>query len=106
MTTGQRGQVIVTAPIETTGAEAGAPPESVLSGAKKSQIEGRSLSQIAWTRFKRDKVAVAGGIVVILLVLMAVLAKPIEWIFGLDPTSSTRTSSTLRCWRRRAPGAA
>jgi peptide/nickel transport system permease protein len=75
----------VTAPIETTGAEAGAQPEAVLAGAKKSQIEGRSLTQIAWTRFKRDKLAVAGGIVVICLTLMAILAKPIEWVFGLDP---------------------
>ncbi|MER6467932.1 ABC transporter permease [Streptomyces collinus] len=75
----------MTAPIETTGAEAETPPEAVLAGVKKADIEGRSLSRIAWTRFKRDKLAVAGGVVVILLVLMAVLAKPIEWAFGLDP---------------------
>jgi peptide/nickel transport system permease protein len=75
----------VTAPIETTGQAAEAQPESVLTGVRKSQIEGRSLGQIAWMRFKRDKVAVAGGVVVILLMLMAVLAKPIEAVFGLDP---------------------
>ena len=40
-------------------------PEAVLAGVKKSQIEGRSLTQIAWTRFKRDKVAMAGGVVVV-----------------------------------------
>ncbi|MEW2611083.1 ABC transporter permease [Streptomyces sp. NPDC047880] len=75
----------MTAPIETTGAEAGAQPEAVLSGVKKSQIEGRSLTQIAWMRFKRDKVAMAGGVVVILLTLLAVFSKPIQWIFNLDP---------------------
>jgi peptide/nickel transport system permease protein len=85
VTTGEKGQGTVTAPIETTGAAAEVQPEAVLAGAKQSQIQGRSLGQIAWLRFKRDKVAVAGGIVVILLILMAVLAKPIEAIFGLDP---------------------
>ncbi|MER7807067.1 ABC transporter permease [Streptomyces sp900116325] len=75
----------MTAPIETTESQAGSQPESVLKGVKASQIEGRSLGRIAWNRFKRDKVAVAGGIVVILLVLLAVLSKPIQAMFGLDP---------------------
>lgn len=75
----------MTAPIETTGAAAEARPEAVLAGVNKSQIEGRSLGQIAWMRFKRDKVAVAGGIVVLLLVLLAALSRPIQWAFGLDP---------------------
>ena len=77
----------MTAPIETTGASAEVQPEAVLTGAKQGQIEGRSLGRIAWTRFKRDKVAVAGGVVVILLVLLAILAKPIEAVFGLDPNA-------------------
>lgn len=77
----------MTAPIETTSGQAEAQPEAVLTGIERSQIEGRSLGQIAWMRFKRDKVAVAGGIVVILLVLLAILAKPIESVFGLDPTA-------------------
>ncbi|MEU8702353.1 ABC transporter permease [Streptomyces sp. NPDC091387] len=77
----------MTAPIETTGSAAEAQPEAVLTGVKQSQIEGRSLGQIAWTRFKRDKVAVAGGIVVILLILLAVLSKPIQAVFGLDPNA-------------------
>lgn len=77
----------MTAPIETTGSAAEAQPEAVLTGAKQSQIEGRSLGQIAWTRFKRDKAAMAGGIVVLLLILLAVLSKPIQAIFGLDPNA-------------------
>ena len=75
----------MTTPIETTPGQSEAPPEAVLSGAGRKLIEGRSLGQIAWMRFKRDKVAVAGGVVVILLVLMAILARPIESIFDMDP---------------------
>src|ERR1700733_5855639 len=49
------------------------------TGAKA--FAGRSLRQIAWRRLKRDKVAIAGGIVVILLVLVA-LAAPLltKWL--------------------------
>ncbi|MFB7663104.1 ABC transporter permease [Kitasatospora sp. NPDC056138] len=71
----------MTAPNETIDTEPGAEP----AAQTVKQIEGRSLGRIAWTRFKRDKAAVAGGIVVILLILLAVLAKPIESAFGLDP---------------------
>ncbi|WP_103884698.1 ABC transporter permease [Actinacidiphila yanglinensis] len=77
----------MTAPIETTSGQAEAHPEAVLSGAGRSMIEGRSLGQIAWSRLKRDKVAMAGGVVVILLVLLAILAKPIEMVFNLDPNA-------------------
>ncbi|MBY8881622.1 ABC transporter permease [Actinacidiphila acidipaludis] len=77
----------MTAPIETTQAQAEAQPEAILAGADRKTIEGRSLGQIAWMRFRRDKVAVAGGVVVILLVLLAILAKPIESVFGLDPNA-------------------
>jgi peptide/nickel transport system permease protein len=75
----------MTAPMETTPGQAGPPPEAVLSGAGQKAIEGRSLGRIAWTRLKRDKAAMAGGVIVILLVLLAILAKPIESVFGLDP---------------------
>ncbi|MFJ4935483.1 ABC transporter permease, partial [Streptomyces pseudovenezuelae] len=77
----------MTAPIETTGAQAEAQPEAVLVGVDKGQIEGRSLGQIAWSRFKKDKVAVAGGVIVILLILLAVLSRPIQAMFGLDPNA-------------------
>ncbi|MFF8829967.1 ABC transporter permease [Streptomyces sp. NPDC015131] len=77
----------MTAPIETTGSQAEAAPEAVLAGAKSQQIEGRSLGQIAWTRFKRDKLAVTGGVVVVLLILIAVLSRPIQSLLGLDPNA-------------------
>jgi peptide/nickel transport system permease protein len=59
----------------------------VLAGTKGQQIEGRSLGRIAWNRFKRDKIAVAGGVVVILLILIAALARPLQHLFGLDPNT-------------------
>jgi peptide/nickel transport system permease protein/oligopeptide transport system permease protein len=36
-------------------------------------IEGRSLGKIAWGRLRRDKVAMGGGIVVVLLILIAII---------------------------------
>ncbi|MGW3039125.1 ABC transporter permease [Kitasatospora sp. NPDC001159] len=71
----------MTASVTTAGNE----PEAPATASPAKTIEGRSLGRIAWTRFKRDKAAVAGGIVVILLILLAVLSGPIEALFGLDP---------------------
>lgn len=81
----------MTAPIETTGAAAEAQPEAVLKGVEGKQIEGRSLGQIAWLRFRRDKVAVAGAIVVILLIVVAALSRPIQSLLGLDPNSPNQS---------------
>jgi peptide/nickel transport system permease protein/oligopeptide transport system permease protein len=36
-------------------------------------IEGRSLGQIAWRRLRKDRVAMAGGIIIILLILVALV---------------------------------
>jgi ABC-type dipeptide/oligopeptide/nickel transport system permease subunit len=74
----------MTAPLEVEGAAAEARPEAVLAGAGK-QIEGRSLGQIAWMRLKRDRFAIAGAIVVLLLVIMAVLAPVLVKLFGHPP---------------------
>jgi peptide/nickel transport system permease protein len=64
-------ETFVTAPVEsdstTAAATAGPAPSS-------SSIEGRSLGQIAWMRLKRDRVAVAGAIFVVLLFLLAIFA--------------------------------
>jgi ABC-type dipeptide/oligopeptide/nickel transport system permease subunit len=73
----------VSAPLEVEPA-ATAPPEAVLQGLGK-KIEGRSLGQIAWMRLRRDKVAMAGGGVVILLILCALLAPLIVGLLGHDP---------------------
>ncbi|TDE58385.1 ABC transporter permease [Nonomuraea mesophila] len=74
----------MTAPLDVSGSAAEAQPESVLAGAGKA-IQGRSLTRIAWTRLRRDKVALTGGIVVVLLILVAVFASPIIAVFGHPP---------------------
>jgi peptide/nickel transport system permease protein len=72
----------VSVPLEVVGSEE-AQPEAVLDGVPR--IEGRSLGQIAWMRLKRDKVALGGGVVVILLILMAVFAPLIVKLLGHPP---------------------
>src|SRR5690348_910532 len=44
-----------------------AEPVGVPADASPGPIEGRSLRQIAWSRLKRDRVALTGGALVILL---------------------------------------
>jgi peptide/nickel transport system permease protein/oligopeptide transport system permease protein len=61
----------VAAPIEVTGSAATAPQDVATAGVKG--IEGRSPGRIAWMRLRRDKVAVAGGIVVIFLILVTII---------------------------------
>jgi peptide/nickel transport system permease protein/oligopeptide transport system permease protein len=61
---------MMTAPIEMTPEVA---PEAVLAGASASAIEGRSLGQIAWRRLRRDHVAMAGGVIIVFLILVAVI---------------------------------
>jgi peptide/nickel transport system permease protein len=47
-------------------------------------IEGRSLWQIAWRRLKKDKVAMAGGVICLLLALVAVFASELSALYGYD----------------------
>ncbi|GAA2730914.1 ABC transporter permease [Actinocorallia aurantiaca] len=68
------------APIEVSKGEAEARPEDLLKGLGRA-IEGRSLWQIAWLRLKRDRVALGGGIVILLLILAAIVG---PW-FAADP---------------------
>ncbi len=72
------------APIEVSSGEQRAAPEAVLAGAA-GRIEGRSLGQIAWMRLKRDKVAIAAGIAIIVLIALALLAPLITKALGSSP---------------------
>jgi ABC-type dipeptide/oligopeptide/nickel transport system permease subunit len=65
----------VTASTDATPAEEEAPTSG-------EAIEGRSLGRIAWGRLKQDRVAMTGGVVVILLVLVAIFAPVITALFG------------------------
>jgi peptide/nickel transport system permease protein len=73
----------MTAPLETATTEAA--PEAVLEGAGARAIQGRSLSQIAWMRLRRDKIALAGGVIIIFLVLVAIFAPLIVKLLGHPP---------------------
>jgi peptide/nickel transport system permease protein len=74
----------VTTPLEVEpGGETAADPEAILAGT--ARIEGRSLWRISWTRLKRDKVAMAGAVVVALLILMAIFAPLIVKVLGDPP---------------------
>jgi ABC-type dipeptide/oligopeptide/nickel transport system permease subunit len=75
----------MTAPLDVTGDVAGSEPSAIAAGLDAKEIQGRSLGQIAWMRFKRDKVALASGGVIIVLILFTVLAPIINKIVGVDP---------------------
>ncbi len=70
-------------PLEVEPGAVSAQPEAVAQGERK--IEGRSLGQIAWARLKRDKVALGGGIFVLLLILGAICAPLIVGLLGHPP---------------------
>jgi ABC-type dipeptide/oligopeptide/nickel transport system permease subunit len=60
--------------------------EAALAAAPGKAIEGRSLSRIAWNRLKQDRVAIAGAIVVIFLILVAIFAPLIVKLLGHPPS--------------------
>ena len=47
-----------------------------------TSIVGRSLWSIAWRRLRKDKVAMAAGVVIILLVLIAIFADQLSALYG------------------------
>ena len=59
------------------------------------EIKGRSPWAIAWRRLKRDKVALAGGIVVVLFTLLAIFSRVIENVFGLNPNATNNGVNSL-----------
>jgi ABC-type dipeptide/oligopeptide/nickel transport system permease subunit len=69
----------VTAPLEVLGPPGPAP------GAVEGDVRGRSPAQIAWLRFRRNKVAFAAGVVVLLLLLGALAAPLLVHWFGHPP---------------------
>jgi ABC-type dipeptide/oligopeptide/nickel transport system permease subunit len=58
-------------------------PDATATAPGAPVITGRSLSQIAWRRLRRDKVAMAGGIVIVLLILVSVIGP----FFVQDPNA-------------------
>jgi peptide/nickel transport system permease protein len=60
-------------PIDVATGPGGPSPERPSSVPGNKVIEGRSLGQIAWSRLRRDKVSMGGGIVVLFLILVAII---------------------------------
>ncbi len=56
------------------------------AGQAPGAIEGRSLFQIAFAQLRKDKIALTGGVVALLIVLIAIFAGPITKIYGQTPT--------------------
>jgi peptide/nickel transport system permease protein len=54
-------------------------------GQPSKAIEGRSLGQLAWRTLKRDKMAMAGGVWAIILILVAIFADQIASLYGQSP---------------------
>ena len=75
------------APLEPLGPSdlSGAP--RVLTEDADKRIQGRSLGEIAWLHLKRDKWALAGGVVIILLVLAAIASVFLNSAGVIDPDS-------------------
>jgi peptide/nickel transport system permease protein len=74
----------MTAPLHEPAAEAApsAVDEATVAATGATAVQGRSLGRIAWERLKRDKLALTGGVVVLLLILVAIFA---PLLAGQDP---------------------
>jgi len=75
----------VTAPLDVEPSALDADPDAAISAESAKAVEGRSLRQIAWMRLKRDKVALGGGVVIVLLILTAVFAPVLVSLLGTPP---------------------
>ncbi|MFD4789664.1 ABC transporter permease [Streptomyces sp. NPDC058459] len=77
----------MTAPLHEPTADAApnALEEAEVASVKAADVQGRSLGRIAWERLKRDKLALTGGAVVVLLIVIALLAPVLTNLLGQDP---------------------
>ncbi|MGW3950907.1 ABC transporter permease [Streptomyces sp. NPDC004752] len=77
----------MTAPLHEPTAEAApsAAEEAAAVSAGTKAVQGRSLGRIAWERLKRDKLALTGGVVVLVLIAISLLAPVITSLVGQDP---------------------
>ncbi len=56
------------------------------------EIKGRSLTQIAWGRLRRDKTFIASAIILAIILLVAIFAPVITGWMGIDPYSLDKTA--------------
>jgi peptide/nickel transport system permease protein len=83
------------APVDIGGGTAGLPARPQVAADGGTAIKSRSLGEIAWTRLRRDKVAMAGAGFIVFIVLAAIIGphivqNPLIYHPNLiDPTLST-----------------
>ena len=78
---------------EAQSPEGGLPADHLAETAEAKQIEGRSLGQIAWARLKKDKIAIASAIIIVLIIAVAVFAPLIVKINGFPPDQFNKTKA-------------
>ena len=61
-------------------------------GGVAARIEGRTPLQLAWLRLKKDRVAIAAAITILLLILIAIFAPVFENIIGHGPNVQDRVN--------------
>ena len=62
-------------------------PVALQSTAEVREIKGRSPREIAWSRFKRNKVGVGAAILSLILVSLSIFAPVVTAILGINPDS-------------------
>jgi peptide/nickel transport system permease protein len=62
-------------------------PAAALFDDGSSVIQSQSIWRIAWRRLRRDQLAMAGGCVLLLIVLIAVFASPLINLYGQQPST-------------------
>ncbi len=70
---------------EAQSPEGGLSADHLAEIAEGTQIEGRSLNQIAWGRLRKDKVAIVSAIVILLIIAVAIFAPLIVKLNGFPP---------------------
>jgi len=58
----------------------------------ETEIPGRSLSQIAWSRLRRDRTFIISSIILIVILLLALFAPVVTGLVGVDPYSLDKTA--------------
>ena len=61
----------------------------------EAAIQGRSLRQIAWRRLKQDRVAMAGGVGIVIITLTAVFASQLNELYGHKPADRNSTLTSI-----------
>jgi peptide/nickel transport system permease protein len=65
--------------------------DQIVSG--KAPVAARSPLQLFWRRFKKDKVALAAGVFILALILVAIFAEPLRKLVGAPPPNLQQTTA-------------